>query len=443
LGRHVDIEAGAVLRGKYRVERVLGEGGMGRVVAAWDPDLERRVAVKILRPEVANKPEAVERFLREARAAAKIESDHVVRVIEVGSLDDGAPFMVMEHLEGHDLAEVPERRELPSPEQAVGWVLEACQAIRAAHALGIVHRDLKPANLFLAARPDGPPRIKVLDFGISKVPSDETRPSVTSTNSVMGSPLYMAPEQMLSTRDADARADVWALGVILYELCTGKVPFEGQSITALYVLATTRKPAAPRSLRPAIPEGLSAVILASLAPERDQRVQSVAALMDRLQPFAPASHAGIAAARTQVSGSVWPGASARTDRSPSGTIAVSSDRPAAAQVRRRWIAGLALAGLLGAGGIAALLVTRSGGPPRAAAPSAVPSATLAAQPEAPPASTGTSTDAPSVSLAPPPEPGPSASASAPSKRGAPPAHPSARPSTGPTPTSHRPKDSYD
>ena len=165
----MDTSAGAVLRGKYRVERVLGEGGMGRVVAAWDPDLERRVAVKILRPEVAKQPEAVERVLREARAAAKIESDHVVRVFELGSLDDGAPFMVMEHLDGHDLAEVPERPELPPTEEVVGWVLEACQAIRAAHALGIVHRDLKPANLFLASRPDGPPRVKVLDFGISKV----------------------------------------------------------------------------------------------------------------------------------------------------------------------------------------------------------------------------------------------------------------------------------
>jgi serine/threonine-protein kinase len=363
----------------------------------------------------------------------------VVRVIEVGSLDDGAPFMVMEHLEGHDLAEVPERPELPPPEEVVGWVLEACQAIRSAHALGIVHRDLKPANLFLAARPDGPPRIKVLDFGISKVTSDATKPSVTSTNTVMGSPLYMAPEQMLSTRDVDARTDVWALGVILYELCTGKVPFEAETITAMYVLATNKKPPAPCALRPAIPRGLEAVILACLAPERDQRIPSVAALMERLQPFAPASHAGlVAAARTQGSVALSPAGSSRGDRSPSGTIAVSSDRPAAAQARRRWIATIAVVGLLAAGGVGVVLVSQSGGPGRMPAPAALPSSAPAAVPE-PPASSPT--DAPAVSLAPPAEPAPSASASAPAKRGAPAAHPAARPSA--VPTARRTKDSYD
>jgi serine/threonine-protein kinase len=434
----VDTSAGAVLRGKYRVERVLGEGGMGRVVAAWDPDLERRVAVKILRPEVAKNPEAVERFLREARAAAKIESDHVVRVIEVGSLDDGAPFMVMEQLDGHDLAEVPERKELPPPEEVVGWLLEACQAIRSAHALGIVHRDLKPANLFLAARPEGPPRIKVLDFGISKIMSDAAKPSVTSTNSVFGSPLYMAPEQMLSSRDVDARADVWALGVILYELCTGQVPFEAETITAMYVLATNKKPIAPRTHRPAIPQGLEAVILACLAPDRDQRIPSVTALMERLQPFAPASHAGlVASARAQASGAAWTAASPGGDRSPSGMIAVSSDHPAGAQVRRRWIAALAVVALFAVVGIGVVVVTQGGGPRELPASAAPPSSAPVAAPEAPAAAP---TDAPAVSVAPPPEPSPSASANAPPKHGAPTAHPTAKPAV---PTARKIKDSYD
>src|SRR5258708_827003 len=210
---------GDILAGKYRVEQVLGKGGMGVVVAATDTQLERRVAIKFLLPEYAEHKEASQRFLREARAAVKIHSEHVARVIDVGTMENGAPYMVMEYLQGTDLAGTLDERVTLPVEEAVAYVLEACDAIAEAHSVGIVHRDLKPANLFLASQPDGSIKIKVLDFGISKAMMTTTGmdPSLTRTTSMMGSPLYMSPEQMRSAKHVDPRTDVWALGVILYE----------------------------------------------------------------------------------------------------------------------------------------------------------------------------------------------------------------------------------
>src|SRR6187549_2799480 len=222
------IQQGELLAGKYRVEQVLGAGGMGYVVAAMHEQLGQRVAVKLLVPELCENEDSVTRFLREARAAVKIHSEHVARVLDVGELTNGSPYMVMEFLSGRDLAEeldLPGELEI---EVAIDYVLQASEAVAEAHSLGLIHRDLKPANLFLTHRPDGSPLVKVLDFGISKVSSPEAAQlSLTHTQAMMGSPLYMSPEQMRSSKDVDRRADIWSLGIILHELLAGDVPFAG------------------------------------------------------------------------------------------------------------------------------------------------------------------------------------------------------------------------
>src|SRR5579863_6621840 len=221
------VQEGEILDGKYRVDRVLGVGGMGIVVAATHVALNQRVAIKFLLPAAVGNPQIIERFAREARAAVQIQSEHVARVTDVGTLPTGSPYMVMEFLEGSDLAAAIERGGAMPVAQAVGFVLQACEAIAEAHALGIVHRDLKPANLFLARRAGRDPMVKVLDFGISK--TKDAAAGLTQTSSVMGSPYYMAPEQMMSSKDVDVRSDIWALGIILYELLSGKAPFQGDT----------------------------------------------------------------------------------------------------------------------------------------------------------------------------------------------------------------------
>ena len=230
-----EVHEGQILAGKFRIERVLGRGGMGIVVAATHLQLDERVALKFLLPEALINPEAVERFAREARAAVKIKSEHVARVSDVGTLESGSPYMVMEYLHGEDLAGWVRRNGAMPMADAIEFLLQACEAIAEAHALGIVHRDLKPANLFVTRRVDGSPCIKVLDFGISKVTVPGAAPEfgMTKTSTVMGSPLYMSPEQMSSSRDVDLRTDIWALGVILYESLTGRVPFEAETMPQL------------------------------------------------------------------------------------------------------------------------------------------------------------------------------------------------------------------
>jgi eukaryotic-like serine/threonine-protein kinase len=283
------VREGEILAGKYRVEKVLGVGGMGVVVAAHHVQLDEKVAVKFLLPAIAEHPDAVRRFLREARAAVKIKSEHVARVFDVGTLENGAPYFVMEHLEGGDLSAWLQQRGAMPVEQAVEFVIQACVAVADAHALGIVHRDLKPANLFCVRRSDGLLSIKVLDFGISKMttPADEAGLSMTSTGSKMGSPYYMSPEQMRSSKTVDAGTDIWALGVILYELMTGAVPFKGESITDLAVVVTTQDPRPPRELRPEIPLDLESAVLRCLRKQRQHRYRHVGELALAILPFGP------------------------------------------------------------------------------------------------------------------------------------------------------------
>jgi eukaryotic-like serine/threonine-protein kinase len=284
------VREGDVLAGKYRVERVLGAGGMGVVVAAHHIQLDERVALKFLLPEALGDAEAVARFAREARNAVKIKSEHVARVIDVGALPNGAPYMVMEYLEGGDLAAwIKQRGALPI-EQAIEFVLQACVAVADAHALGIVHRDLKPANLSCVRRTDGQLSIKVLDFGISKLADGAGTGSgmaMTRTAALMGSPLYMSPEQMRSAKDVDALTDIWALGIILVELMTGRPPFQAGSVTELAIKVNNEPTPAVRTLRPDVPADLEAVIFKCLEKDRNRRYRNVAELALALLPFAP------------------------------------------------------------------------------------------------------------------------------------------------------------
>jgi eukaryotic-like serine/threonine-protein kinase len=284
------VRVGAVLAGKYRVERVLGAGGMGVVVAAHHIGLNEKVAIKFLLPNMVGNAEAVSRFAREARHAVKIKSEHMARVFDVGTLETGAPYMVMEFLEGWDLSSWLQQRGPLAFEEAVDFVLQACEAIAEAHALGIVHRDLKPANLFCVRRADGRLSIKVLDFGISKVTrlggsSSET--GMAGTAALMGSPFYMSPEQLQAPHAVDARTDIWAMGVILHELVTGKVPFSGETLTEVSVKIASRRPMLLREFRPDAPIELQSVVLRCLEKDRERRYRNVAELALALLPIGP------------------------------------------------------------------------------------------------------------------------------------------------------------
>ncbi len=283
-----EIRAGDILAGKYRVERILGAGGMGMVVSAHHIQLDERVALKFLLPAAVANLESVARFLREARTAFKIKNEHVARVTDIGQLENGSPYIVMEYLEGKDLAAWLVDHGAMSIPQGVDFILQACEAIAEAHALGIVHRDLKPANLFCVQRADGQPSIKVLDFGISKVTNETMQAhAMTKTNGVVGSPLYMSPEHMKSAKSVDARTDIWSLGIILFQILAGRAPFEAEAVTEL-VLKVATEPATPlRRFRPDAPEGLERVLFKCLEKDRTKRFQSVGELAVALSEFAP------------------------------------------------------------------------------------------------------------------------------------------------------------
>jgi serine/threonine-protein kinase len=286
--RHISgVHEGQIIAGKYRIERVLGAGGMGVVVAAHHLLLDEKVAIKFLLPETLKHAETVGRFAREARAAAKIKSEHVARVIDVGELESGAPYIVMEFLDGSDLAAwIRERGPLPI-ELAVDFVLQGCEAVAEAHRLGIVHRDLKPANLFIVHRLDGQYAVKVLDFGISKFTGSAATSgaAMTTTAAVMGSPLYMSPEQMHSARTVDARTDVWALGVVLYEALAGAPPFRAETLPELCAKILATAPAPLRSVRPEVPRALEAVVEKCLEKDREKRFRTVGDLAAPLAEF--------------------------------------------------------------------------------------------------------------------------------------------------------------
>ncbi len=354
------LKLGQVIDGKYRIDEVIGRGGMGVVLRARHLVLDEPVVIKVLRPSLMNKEGMVGRFTREAMATSKIKSQHVVRVMDIDALASGVPYIVMEWLEGTDLAAVlNEQGRLPI-EAAVSHILDACDAIGEAHELGIIHRDLKPANLFLAQGRDGKLAIKVLDFGISKIEGltvaeeDSTKPGT-----MMGSPKFMAPEQMLSMRDVDARADIWALGAILYTLLTGVAPFVAANLPQVCALVLNAEPDPPTLHRPEIPAELEAIVMRCLRKEREYRFATVAELSAALEPFGPepepASRRAIDVMRSvpddvaeRITPTPPPASTQHTSITSTMDTAVSAKKPRSS---RRVFGWLTLALALGAGGV--------------------------------------------------------------------------------------------
>lgn len=281
---------GEVIAHKYRVTSIVGTGGMGVVLSATHVDLGQSVAIKVLTiPEDdTRKDEARERFLREGRATAALVSDHVVRVYDVGTLENGAPFMVMELLRGRDLAVVISQNGALPIEHAADYVRQAADAIASAHAQGIVHRDLKPSNLFLTQRSDGTPLIKVLDFGISKTTQTELNRvtgNLTAARSVLGTPFYMSPEQIRDAKEVDFRTDIWSLGLILHELLSGSPAFEGTTLPGVCAAIAADPPAALRLKRPEVSVELEAIVLKCLEKDPNKRFQDVRDLAAKLGPY--------------------------------------------------------------------------------------------------------------------------------------------------------------
>ncbi|HEY3817813.1 MAG TPA: serine/threonine-protein kinase [Polyangiaceae bacterium] len=389
------VAQGEVVAGKYRVDRVLGSGGMGIVVAATQLELDRPVAIKFLVAEAAKAPEIVARFGREARAVAKIQGEHVARVLDVGVLENGLPYMVMEYLDGADLAQrIAREGRLPLPEMA-RYVLEACEALAEAHAAGIIHRDLKPANLFLARRPDRTTIVKLLDFGISKSPVGAAG-GITSTQAIMGSPVYMSPEQLVSAKHVDARSDIWSLGVVLHEALAGTPPFNAESMPQIVtrILHTSAPPLSDS--RPELPPAVGAIVERCLAKDPAARFGDVAELASALAPFvedgarsveriarvlgrneAPPPQAALLAPSIRPGADAWGGTQAQLPRRSAGP----------------WIVA-AVIGACAVLGIAAVVVrtVRRREPTTPVAAIVVPSVSVALQ------------DPPPVKLAPPADP---------------------------------------
>jgi serine/threonine-protein kinase len=277
-----DFAPGHVLGGKYLVEQVLGIGGLGVVLKATHQQLDQPVAIKFLKPSMATRPDVVERFQREARLAASIKNEHAVKVHDVDAAPSGVPYMVMEYLEGRDLDRVIAASPVPFND-SIDYVLQACEALAEAHAAGIVHRDLKPANLFLASRPGNTSIVKVLDFGISKVvSSDPESRRVTRVDERLGTPVYMSPELLQTAPDVDARSDVWALGVVLYELLSGALPFDGPELPQVCAAILTKPPVPLSAVYPDATPELEQVIARCLEKDRSKRYQNVAELAQDL-----------------------------------------------------------------------------------------------------------------------------------------------------------------
>lgn len=283
----VPFAVGDLIANKYEVTGLLGSGGMGYVISARHVELGEMVALKFLRPEALAHAELVERFAREARAAAKIRSEHIANVFDVGTLDDGTPYIVMEYLAGKDLADYLHQEGALPISVAVEYIMQACEALAAAHAHGIVHRDIKPENLFLTQQAQGMAIIKVLDFGISKIALPRGKRDLVRTQMALGSPVYMSPEQIRRSDQVDARSDIWAVGCVLFELLTGVTAFDEPSLLELSAAILEREPVPLQTLRPDASEELEEVVLRCLQKDPEQRYQNVAELAAALYPFAP------------------------------------------------------------------------------------------------------------------------------------------------------------
>jgi serine/threonine-protein kinase len=282
----VNTRVGRTAGGKYRLVRLLGSGGMGEVYEAQHSAIGRRFAIKFLHSLLASNGESVARFQREAQAAGGLENENIAAVVDIGTADDGAPFLVMEYLEGEDLAKLLVRGGPLSVPRAAYIIIQACRGLAAAHSRGIVHRDLKPENLFICKRNDGSDLVKVLDFGIAKLHTGRLGTSITQTGTTMGTPYYMSLEQARGAREVDHRTDIYALGVILYEILSGAKPHPGESYNEILYHVLSKDPAPLDSMRPGLPPGLSEVVCKAMARETDDRYASAADFTAALIPFA-------------------------------------------------------------------------------------------------------------------------------------------------------------
>jgi eukaryotic-like serine/threonine-protein kinase len=369
---------GDVLDGKFRIERVLGVGGMGVVAAAWHLELRTRVALKVLRTSASLDQAMVERFSREASAVSRLRSEYVVRVFDVGKLPDGGPpYIVMEHLEGEDLEARVATHGPMNVEEAVGYLLHACEGIAEAHSVGIVHRDLKPANLFLTRRVDGSKIVKVVDFGIAKSAGRASSARLTGPLVAMGSPQYMSPEQTRAARDVSSSTDIWSLGVCLYEMLTAIPPFDAPSVAEIMVMVLSSAPRPPQELRADIPPRLGEVVMRCLHKLPSERFRDVAALADALEEFAPEAQRGASARIGRVLG----GPDGHAPLTLPAPIRVKTSPAKAHRLPRRVaVIGIALVGLLGVG---AWRMTRSRTGDAIPAASAAPASSSASGEEPP------------------------------------------------------------
>jgi len=276
-----------LITGKYQLGRLLGEGGMGAVYEAEHLSLGARVAVKLLNESVSGNPKSIARFRREARAMAAIRHDNVVTVTDAGEDEDGVPFLVMELLRGESLSSVIRRERRLTPEAAVTITLQILAGLAAAHDRGVIHRDLKPGNIFVTAAPEGGYRIKILDFGISKFPGGEITAELTLEGVMMGTPQYMAPEQARGSQDLDARVDIYSVGVLLYRMVTGKLPYTGNGPEDLYERIQRGQPVPPRDINAEIPEPLEREILRAMSVDRGQRHANARTFRAALQEATP------------------------------------------------------------------------------------------------------------------------------------------------------------
>ncbi len=303
----IAVREGDVIAGKYRVERVLGVGGMACVVAAKHLHLDESVALKFLRREFLTQRGVAERFTREAKAACKIKSEYVARVYDVG-MHQGAPFLVMDHLVGRDLYTVLMESGALPVDAAVEYAMQTCAALAAAHSIGIVHRDVKPENLFLVEH-QGLPTVKLLDFGISRIAltglafGEVSRMTGATT---IGTPLYMSPEQIRSSASADGRSDLWSLGIVLYELLTALPAFQAEGVSEVFAAILEQEPLPLRELRPDVPPGLVEVLERCLRKDPDERFQNAAELAAALLPFAPARALAVAERSSSTLGTAAP-----------------------------------------------------------------------------------------------------------------------------------------
>ncbi|MEZ4220441.1 MAG: serine/threonine-protein kinase [Polyangiaceae bacterium] len=432
---------GEVIAGKYVVEGVIGDGGMGTVLKALHRELEEFVAIKMLKAAWLAEADVLSRFNREARAIVKLKGEHIARVLDVGRTDDGTPFMVMEYLQGADLGTVMKRGPA-AWQDAVDWIIEACDALGEAHSHGIIHRDIKPENLFLVER-HGRASVKLLDFGISKLALANEAEPLGMTTRMLGTPLYMSPEQVRASAEVDHRSDIWSLGTVLYELLTGHPPFVADTLPEVCAMILEDSPRALAEFRSDLPPELQRVVARCLAKRADDRFPNVAEFAIELLPLAhPRQHAtvehltrvlrlaGIAA--PQLSSIPPPGTDRRSVTTDPGRLTGTTpggfERSAAvAPSRKRWLVPaliFAIAGSL----IGATLALRS--PSSLAAASAregLPLVTEKARttprteptPNAPPASSGSAEDAreaPSTPPAPSSSSSPTASPRAPATR---------------------------